>query len=259
MAVLTIPNLTELTSPASNDQLPIWDYSDQVMMWISKANLQAGLAAISGTPTAGRVASWADANTVQDAGFAATDVARLSQAQTFSAAQTMRRASSGDVALLLDVTAIGGTINQDFRGQGNDASYHTVGRIGATLTSGTVGSEAGQLEFSTKISGTLSERGRITAGGHFLLGTTADSGQLTVKADAASTIGLVVDSAASPTANIGEFRNNGTAKLKINGQGLLDFTGTMGNSTKTVGTDAPADWIQCAIGGTTYYIPVYAA
>ena len=41
----------------------------------------------TGAPTAGRVASWSDANTVQDAGYAATDVARLSVAQTFAANQ----------------------------------------------------------------------------------------------------------------------------------------------------------------------------
>lgn len=47
-----------------------------------------GTAALkTGAPTAGRVASWSDANTVQDAGYAATDVARLSVAQTFAANQ----------------------------------------------------------------------------------------------------------------------------------------------------------------------------
>ena len=90
-------------------------------------------------------------------------------------------------------------------------------------------------------------------------GTIDLSGQVSVQAGSASTVGLVVDTAASPTANIAEFRNNGTAKLKVGTQGTLDFTGTMGNSSKTVGTDAPADWVQVAIGGTTYYLPAYSA
>jgi len=99
----------------------------------------------------------------------------------------------------------------------------------------------------------------ILNNGNVGIGTTSPGVQLDILASSASTIGLVVDSAASPTANLGEFRNNGTAKLKVGTQGLLDFTGTMGNSTKTVGTDAPADWVQVAIGGTTYYLPAYAA
>jgi len=86
-----------------------------------------------------------------------------------------------------------------------------------------------------------------------------DGINLIIKATNSSTVGLVVDTAASPTADIAEFRNNGTAKLKVGTQGTLDFTGTMGNSSKTVGTDAPADWVQVAIGGTTYYLPAYSA
>ena len=41
--------------------------------------------------------------------------------------------------------------------------------------------------------------------------------------------------------------------------GIIDFTGTMGNSTLDPTTDAPADWIEVQIGGTTYYAPVYNA
>lgn len=44
-----------------------------------------GTAALkTGTPTAGQVAQWDDANTVESAGFAASDVARLSQSNTFT-------------------------------------------------------------------------------------------------------------------------------------------------------------------------------
>lgn len=41
--------------------------------------------------------------------------------------------------------------------------------------------------------------------------------------------------------------------------GLVNFAGTMGDSTKTVGTDAPADWVEIRIGANTYYLPAYAA
>jgi hypothetical protein len=45
----------------------------------------------------------------------------------------------------------------------------------------------------------------------------------------------------------------------ITTSGIQDFTGTMGDSTKVVGTDAPVDWIEVKIGGTTRYLPAYAA
>lgn len=41
--------------------------------------------------------------------------------------------------------------------------------------------------------------------------------------------------------------------------GNIDFAGTMGNSSKNPTTDAPADWVQVKIGGTTYYLPAYTA
>lgn len=57
---------------------------------------------------------------------------------------------------------------------------------------------------------------------------------------------------------------DGTAVLKAHKTDIaiavpLDFIGTMGNSSKDPTTDAPADWVQIDIGGTTYYLPAYAA
>ena len=48
-------------------------------------------------------------------------------------------------------------------------------------------------------------------------------------------------------------------KLRLTGAGILKFSGTMGDSTKTVGTDAPADWLEIQVGANTYYAPLYAA
>lgn len=45
--------------------------------------------------------------------------------------------------------------------------------------------------------------------GHLLIGTTTDSGQLTVRAGSTSTVGLVVDTPASPTVAQQEWRYNG--------------------------------------------------
>jgi len=41
--------------------------------------------------------------------------------------------------------------------------------------------------------------------------------------------------------------------------GIIDFTGTMGDSALDPTTDAPSDWVQVEIGGTVYYLPAYAA
>lgn len=52
----------------------------------------------------------------------------------------------------------------------------------------------------------------------------------------------------------------GGTTLEINGAtGIIDFKGTMANSTKDPATQAPADWVQVKIAGTTYYLPAYAA
>lgn len=49
--------------------------------------------------------------------------------------------------------------------------------------------------------------------------------------------------------------DGGNIELKL----IPDFTATMGDSTKSPTTDAPADWVQIEIAGTTYYLPAYAA
>lgn len=49
------------------------------------------------------------------------------------------------------------------------------------------------------------------------------------------------------------------ATANINLASIVDFTATMGNSTKDPTSDAPADWVQVEIGGTTYYLPAYVA
>ena len=66
-----------------------------------------GTAALkTGTPTAGQVAQWDDANTVESAGFAASDVARLSQSNTFTVGnQQVTASSASNQALRLKAAA----------------------------------------------------------------------------------------------------------------------------------------------------------
>ncbi len=46
--------------------------------------------------------------------------------------------------------------------------------------------------------------------------------------------------------------------LKLSGDLPVEFSGSMGDSSKNPASDAPADWIEIKIGLNTYYIPVYS-
>jgi len=39
--------------------------------------------------------------------------------------------------------------------------------------------------------------------------------------------------------------------------GIVDFRATMGNGSDDPTTDAPTDWVEVKISGTTYYLPAY--
>ncbi|RLJ08590.1 MAG: hypothetical protein DRP12_00045 [Candidatus Aenigmatarchaeota archaeon] len=55
------------------------------------------------------------------------------------------------------------------------------------------------------------------------------------------------------------FKVDGTEKFSINPEGIVNYAGSMGDSTKDPRTDAPDDWVEIKINGTTYYIPAYSA
>jgi hypothetical protein len=76
MASSFVSDLTELTSPAANDFILVSDVSDPLNT--DKKMQLAKLAIKGGTPTAGRLASWTDANILQDAGFLVSDFVRKS-------------------------------------------------------------------------------------------------------------------------------------------------------------------------------------
>lgn len=48
-----------------------------------------------------------------------------------------------------------------------------------------------------------------------------------------------------------------TGDIKV--QGVTDYTATMGNSTKDPTADAPSDWVEIKIGGSSFYLPAYTA
>lgn len=59
--------------------------------------------------------------------------------------------------------------------------------------------------------------------------------------------------------NGGSDNGNPTEAVKWGSDQITNFMGTMGNSAKDPTADAPADWIEVQIDGTTYYLPAYAA
>jgi hypothetical protein len=60
-----------------------------------------------------------------------------------------------------------------------------------------------------------------TLTGHVLVGTTTDSAQLTVKAGNTDTVGLVVDTAPTPTVDIQQWKVNGTVTTVVDKAGYL--------------------------------------
>ena len=81
----------------------------------------------------------------------------------------------------------------------------------------------------------------VTASNHDILIAPHGTGTLVLGATSTSETTNVIDVA---------------IEMKLRG---TDYVGTMGDSSKDPTTDAPADWIETQIGGTTYYVPVYAA
>ena len=53
------------------------------------------------------------------------------------------------------------------------------------------------------------------------------------------------------------FRVDGAEKFSIDPEGIINYAGSMGDSSKDPRTDAPDDWVEIKINGTTYYIPAY--
>jgi len=69
--------------------------------------------------------------------------------------------------------------------------------------------------------------------------------------------GFIVKGHSTQTANLVVFESSSVQTVKISVQGVIDYNGTMGNGTQNPATDAPTDWVQIKIAGTTYYLPAY--
>jgi hypothetical protein len=107
----TIRDLTELTTVATDDYVLISDTSDVTNRdkRVSITNLQTNTAKKTGTPVAGRIASWSDANTLQDG----STVAAATRLIASSAAGLTLEDDGGNVGLFIadgGVTTVAGTM-----------------------------------------------------------------------------------------------------------------------------------------------------
>lgn len=181
VATATTINKVTLTQPATGSTLTI---ADGKTLTASNSLTLAG--------TDGKSLTLTGSLTVPADGTAAL----LGTSNTFSASQTISSAGYVDFS-----------VNQ------TDSSKITIGALSGGPNSFInvqgQGAFAGLGILRFLIEGNA--YGYIFNNGHFAIGTSTDSAQLTVLAGSTSTAGLVVDTPASPTANIAEFRNNGTA------------------------------------------------
>lgn len=167
----------------------------------------------------------------------------------------LKRQSSGGTVRYLDAVSGAGvlTLATDTAITGGG----TVALGGFTLTVPATGTAA-----------LLATSQTFTAAQNF--GTGATGAQVAIKSAAAGTIALLVNTAASPTANAQEWRNNGTqyARINVTGRAVMELS-TVDNSTsigptfvagRNSNASTPASGNIAIINkdGTTYYLWVDA-
>jgi hypothetical protein len=164
------------------------------------------------------------------------DLAALTAPAATDEIEVYDASAAANVRLALSYVALLGTANVFTAAQRVNNSLHIRGttdallRIGSAVTGEVYISAANDAENAYSLIDIRASVTRVMAG-HLLIGTTTDDGQLTVKAGSTSTVGLVVDTAASPTANVAEWRVNGTAKVVVDKDGNVGV-GTTGPGSK---------------------------
>jgi hypothetical protein len=149
------------------------------------------------------------------------DLAALTAPAATDEIEVYDASAAANVRLALSYVALTGTANaftatQTFSvGIWASAVDSDTAGIGAAIVGGgnywAMRTDTGHNFHIDTYDGSYNSRVKLFVNGHLSLNTTTDAAQLTVKAGSTSTVGLVVDTAASATANLAEFRNNGTA------------------------------------------------
>jgi len=229
-----ITGLTAMTTPTSDDLLVMVDdpAGTPVTKKVTLANLMANAGAVTVTSITIDGASGntlvVNTNTlVVDATNDWVGVGTASPGVILDIVYTKNNsthnvsASSFPIVRNSSVTP-GAYTGLNFKGSDSSGNSYTVGTISYDYTPGAGIVAGANLHIRTlNTSGGWEEAITINSNTHTLIGTTTDSGQLSVLADSASTVGLVVDTAASPTADIAQFLNNGTTKLVISHDGAI--------------------------------------
>lgn len=128
---------------------------------------------------------------------------------------------------------------------------------------GAYGAEGGALNVAVLGKAPIDKAGSVNIGvlanGRNTLGTSI-GGWFTLGSSTPtwSSAALVADNA-SLALPIMRFKDNGADVMIVQDGGVIDFLWSMGNSTEDPRVTAPTDWIEIKIGGTTRYLPAYAA
>ena len=187
------------------------------------------------------------------------DLAALTAPAATDEIEVYDASAAANVRLALSYVALTGTANvftatQTFSvGIWASAVDSDTAGIGAAIVGGgnywAMRTDTGHNFHLDTYDGSYNSRVKLFVNGHLSLNTTTDAAQLTVKAGSTSTVGLVVDTPASPTANLAEFRNNTTAKFSIDKDGKFTSAATtavFGSYTLTV----PATGTAALLGYT---------
>lgn len=190
------------------------------------AELASDIGAAAGTGTSGYLVQWGESNSLKDSNIYTDSSGIISASGTFDLLGNF----SHGITSKLPSSAYARIDHMD-----SDQGGLSV--IGAT--DGTAGSSYSPVN----IEGIL---GVICNDGNFepainLIGSRKSGTSVTSLSDS----------------DIVHFVNNSTTKLKVSSEGILDYTGTMGDGTDDPTTTAPTDWVEVKIGGATRYLPAY--
>jgi hypothetical protein len=91
---------------------------------------------------------------------------------------------------------------------------------------------------------------------NFVLGAAYGSASVTGEITSSANQDIFINPNGTGTLVIGGSTTSETTNV-IDIQIPIVLSGTMGNGTEDPTTDAPTDWVEVDIGGTTYYLPAY--
>jgi hypothetical protein len=182
---------------------------------------------------------------------------------TVGATSQFRINSSGVIAATGDGShALTGSVllNSDLRIESASATqsriHHDDEDIFFLASDGTVSIELDEDNDSSSML-------QVRAGGDVTVMTLNESGNMVLIGDLdvnggdIATLSAAMQIDPNKSGNAALRLGNPSHSDTIEFHGLTDYLATMGNGSANPATDAPADWLEIKIGGTTRYVPVY--